>query len=306
MAPTPPGMAGITDFLTLESMRKIEALVVRSRYVVEGFRAGMHASPLKGASVEFADHRQYVQGDNLRSIDWKVFGRTERHYVKRYEEETSLRTQIVIDISGSMNYASPGQCTKYQYACRVSAALAYLITKQQDAVGLTLFDEKIQQQIPARSGSRHLRLIIERLAAATPQGRTNTGEALHALAEMIGRRGLIVVLSDLFDDAHAIFQAIAHFRKKMHDVILLQILDPWELELPMSRLAEFIDLETGDKLEIDPALARTAYKAELQKDIDIARERCAMLNVDYRLVSTAQPYDDFIQQYLADRRRMSL
>jgi uncharacterized protein (DUF58 family) len=299
-------MAGITDFLTPESMRKIEALVVRSRYVVEGFRAGTHASPLKGASVEFADHRQYVQGDNLRSIDWKVFGRTERHYVKRYEEETSLRTQIVIDISGSMNYASPGQCTKYQYACRVSAALAYLITKQQDAVGLTLFDEKIQQQIPARSGSRHLRLIIERLAAATPQGRTNTGEALHALAEMIGRRGLIVVLSDLFDDAHAIFQAIAHFRKKMHDVILLQILDPWELELPMSRLAEFIDLETGDKLEIDPALARTAYKAELQKDIDIARERCAMLNVDYRLVSTAQPYDDFIQQYLADRRRMSL
>jgi uncharacterized protein (DUF58 family) len=299
-------MAGITDFLTPEAMRKIEALVVRSRYVVEGFRAGMHASPLKGASVEFADHRQYVKGDNLRSIDWKVFGRTERHYIKRYEEETSLRTQIVIDTSGSMGYASPGQPTKYQYACRVAAALAYLITKQQDAVGLTLFSDRICDQIPSRGGSRHLRLIVERLSAAEPLGRTNTGEALHALAEMISRRGLIVVMSDLFDDAGAVFRAIAHFRKKMHDVILLQILDPWELELPMGKLAEFIDMETGEKLELDPALARSAYKAELQKDIDLARERCAMMNVDYRLVSTDQPYDDFIQQYLADRRRMSL
>ena len=299
-------MAGITDFLTPESMRKIEALVLRSRYVVEGFRAGMHASPLKGASIEFADHRQYVKGDNLRSIDWKVFGRTERHFIKRYEEETSLRTQIIIDSSGSMAYASPDQPTKYQYACRAAAALAYLITKQQDAVGLTLYDQTIREQVPARSGSRHLRLIVERLAARAPQGRTNTGEALHSLAETFSRRGLIVIMSDLFDDAQAIFQAIAHFRKKMHDVILLQILDPWELELPMSKLAEFIDMETGETLELDPALARAAYKAELQKDIDVARERCAMMNVDYRLVSTAQPFDDFIQQYLADRRRMSL
>ena len=299
-------MAGISDFLTPESMRKIEALVLRSRYVVEGFRAGMHASPLKGASIEFADHRQYVRGDNLRSIDWKVYGRTERHFIKRYEEETSLRTQIIIDSSGSMAYASAGQPTKYQYACRAAAALAYLITKQQDAVGLTLYDQTVREQVPARSGSRHLRLIVERLAALAPKGRTNTGEALHSLAETFSRRGLIVIMSDLFDDARAIFQAIAHFRKKMHDVILLQILAPAELELPMSKLAEFFDMETGETLELDPALARAAYKAALQKDIDVARERCAMMNVDYRLVSTAQPFDDFIQQYLADRRRMSL
>ena len=299
-------MAGITDFLTPEAMRKIEALALRSRYVVEGFRAGSHASPLKGASVEFADHRQYAKGDNLRSIDWKVFGRTERHYIKRYEEETSLRVQIIIDVSGSMGYASAGQPTKYQYAGRAAAALAYLVTKQQDAVGLTLYDDKIREQVPSRSGSRHLRLILERLAAHAPANRTDTGESLHALAEIISRRGLIVIMSDLFDDALAVFQAIAHFRKRMHDVILLQILDPWELDLPMGRVAEFVDMETGEKLELDPALARAAYKAELQKDIDRTRERCAMMNVDYRLVSTAQPYDDFIQQYLADRRRMSL
>ena len=299
-------MPSITDFLTPEAMRKIEALAVRSRYVVEGFRAGMHASPLKGASVEFADHRQYVKGDNLRAIDWKVFGRTERHFVKRYEEETSLRVQVIIDTSASMGYASPGQPTKYLHACRVAAALAYLVTRQQDAVGLTLFDETIREQVPPGSGLRHLRLIVDRLAAAVPRGRTHTGEALHALAETTSRRGLIVVMSDLFDDPDAVFSALAHFRKKLHDVILLQILDPWELDLPMEDVAEFVDLETGDRLELDPALGRSAYRAALQRDIDVSRERCAAMNVDFRLVSTAQPYDDFIRQYLAERRRMSL
>lgn len=299
-------MPGINDFLSAESMRKLEALAVRSRYVVEGFRAGTHASPLKGASVEFADHRPYVKGDNLRSIDWKVFGRTERHYVKRYEEETSLRVQIIIDLSGSMGYASPGQPTKYLYACRVAAALAYLISRQQDAVGLTLYDHRLREQVPARGGARHLRLIAERLAAHAPGGRTNTGEALHALAEILARRGLIVILTDLFDDEAAVFRAVAHFRKKLHDVILLQILDPFELELPLEQATEFVDMETGEKLELDPALGRAAYKAALQADIDVARERCARMNVDYRLVSTAQPYDDFLRQYLSDRRRMSL
>lgn len=299
-------MSSITDLLTPETMRKLETLVIRSRYVVEGFRAGMHASPLKGASVEFADHRQYVKGDNLRNLDWKVFGRTERYYVKRFEEETSLRAHIVIDGSGSMAYGSAGQRTKYQYACHVAAALGYLVSRQQDALGLTIYDNEIRQQVPARSGSRHLRLFVERLAAHQPQSRTDTGRALHTLAESISRRGLIVLMSDLFDDPDAIFRAIAHFRKKMHDVILLQILDPTELELSIDRVAEFIDMETGEKLELDPALARLAYKHELQKAIDDCREKCAVLNVDYRLVSTGENFEDFVAHYLAERRRMSL
>jgi len=299
-------MAGITDFLTPEAMRKLETLVVRSRYVVEGFRAGMHASPLKGASVEFADHRQYVKGDNLRNLDWKVFGRTERYYVKRFEEETSLRTHIVIDGSGSMGYCSGKQPAKYLYACRVAAALGYIVSKQQDALGLTVYDDAIREQIPARSGSRHLRTFIERLAAHKPANRTDTGRALHTLAETVSRRGLIVLMSDLFDDPDAVFRAIAHFRKKMHDVILLQILDPCELELSIDRVAEFVDMETGEKLELDPALARLAYKQELQKSIDGCRQKCAVMNVDYRLVSTAESYEDFVAQYLAERRRMSL
>ncbi|MEI6493235.1 MAG: DUF58 domain-containing protein [Verrucomicrobiota bacterium] len=299
-------MAGITDLLTPEAMRKLETLVLRSRYVVEGFRAGMHASPLKGASVEFADHRQYVKGDNLRNLDWKVFGRTERYYVKRFEEETSLRTHVVIDGSGSMAYGSGGRLSKYEYACQVAAALGYIVSRQQDALGLTIFDEEIRAHVPARSGSRHLRHFIEQLTFHRPEKPTNTGRSLHALAEMVSRRGLIVLISDLFDKSEEIFRAVAHFRKKMHDVILLHVLDPCELDLSLDRVAEFIDMETGEKLELDPALARLAYKQELQKAIDECRERCAVLNVDYRLVSTAESFEEFIAQYLTERRRMSV
>ena len=298
-------MAGITDLLTPEAMRKLESLVVRSRYVVEGFRAGMHASPLKGASIEFADHRQYVKGDNLRTLDWKVFGRTERYYIKRFEEETSLRTHVIIDGSASMAYGSRGHLSKYQYACRLAAALGYIVSRQQDALGLTIFDEEIRAHAPARSGSRHLRYFIELLGAHQPEKQTDTGRSLHALAEMISRRGLIVLISDLFDRSEDVFRAIAHFRKKMHDVILLQVLDPCELELSIDRVAEFIDMETGERLEVDPVLARVAYKRELQGAIDACREKCAIMNVDYRLVSTGESFEDFVAQYLAERRRMS-
>ena len=298
-------MAGIADFLTPEAMRKLESLALRSRFVVEGFRAGSHASPLKGASVEFADHRQYVKGDNLRNLDWKVFGRTERYYVKQFEEETNLRVHVIIDGSGSMGFRS-GELSKFDYACRLAASFGYLVCKQQDSLGLTIYDNELRQEIPARSVMRHFRFILEKLAGHKADGRTDTGRALHSLAERSFRRGMIVLMSDLFDDPDAVFRAVAHFRKKMHDVILLQILDPAELELSFDRVAEFVDMETGEKLEIDPALARVAYKEELQKSIDACREKCAVMNVDYRLVSTAGSFEDFIHQYLAERRRMSL
>jgi len=299
-------MPGITEFLTPEAMRKLESLVLRSRTIVEGFRAGSHASPLKGASVEFADHRQYVKGDNLRNLDWKVFGRTERYYIKQFEEETNLRVHVIIDGSGSMGFQSGELPTKYDYACRIAAALGYIVSKQQDSLGLTIYDNELREELPPRSGMRHFRLVLERMAEHRPAGRTDTGRALHALAERSFRRGMIVIMSDLYDDPEAVFRAVAHFRKKMHDVILLQILDPAELELSFDRVAEFVDMETGEKLEIDPALARLAYKRELQKSIDQCREKCAVMNVDYRLVSTAESYEDFIHHYLADRRRMSL
>jgi uncharacterized protein (DUF58 family) len=299
-------MASISDFLTAEALKKLDTLTIRSRFVVEGSQSGGHRSPLKGASVEFADRRTYVKGDNLRNLDWKVFGRTERYYIRQFEEETSLRVHVVIDGSASMAFGSPHQLTKYQYACRIAASLGYMVSKQQDSLGLTIYDNIVREYVPARSGARHLRLFIDRLAAHEPAAVTNTGEALHALAGMVSRRGLIVLISDLFDDPEAIFNALAHFRKKMHDVIVLQLLDPIELELSLNSVAEFTDLETGEKIEIDPVAARAEYTKELQKFIDAAREKCSVLNVDYRLVSTGGSYEDFIHQYLLERRRMSL
>lgn len=297
---------GLSDYLTPEMMRKLDGFMLRSRYVVEGFQVGAHASPLKGASVEFNDYRQYVKGDNLRNLDWKVFGRTDRYYIKQFEEETNLRVQVIIDGSGSMGYGSIGHRTKYTYACQIAAALGYIVSKERDSLGVTIYDNEVRQHIPARSGKRHLGVVLDRLAAHTPQHRTDTGQALHMLAEMVSRRGMIVLISDLFDDASAVFNALAHFRKKMHDVILLQVLDPVELDLSIDRMAEFIDMETGEKLEIDPSSARLAYKQELQKLIDECREKCSVLNVDYRLVSTDQSFEDFVHQYLMERRRMSL
>jgi uncharacterized protein (DUF58 family) len=298
-------MAAASDYLSPEMMRKLENLALRSRFVVEGNRAGAHASPLKGASIEFADHRQYVKGDNLRNLDWKVFGRSERYYVRQFEEETTLRVHVIIDGSGSMNFAS-GQRTKYDYACRIAAALGYIVSKQQDSLGLSIYDHAVRQELPARGGRQHFRAFLGLLAAHRPGNLTDTGRALHALAGTISRRGLIVLMSDLFDDPDAVFRAIAHFRKKLHDVILLQVLDPAELELTFDRVTEFVDLETGERLELDPIQARPAYKAALTQFIDQCRERCAAMSVDYRLISTAESFEDFLCQYLAERRRLSL
>src|SRR4051794_12595126 len=233
-------MAAISDYLTPEALRKLETLAIRSRYVAEGGRAGAHKSPLKGQSVEFNDRRAYVKGDNLRHLDWKAYGRTERFVVRQYEEETSLRVHIVIDASASMSFAGFGRPSKYKYACQVAVALAYIVSKQQDSIGLTVYDRVVREMVPTRAGPRHLRLFVERLSLHQPENVTDTGQALHALAEMISRRGLVVILTDCFDDPEAVFGAVAHFRKKMHDVILLQILDPTELEFDLHHMAEFL------------------------------------------------------------------
>ncbi|MEK0445560.1 MAG: hypothetical protein RLZZ399_881 [Verrucomicrobiota bacterium] len=299
-------MANITDFLTPEALRKLESLAIRSRYVSEGAQSGAHKSKLKGQSVEFADRREYVKGDNLRHLDWKVFARTEKYFIRQFEEETSLRVHLLLDASRSMAFGGQGRPHKYDYATRLCAALAYLVTKQQDSVSLTVYDQEVRDRLPCRNGARHLRTLVDRLAVNEPRNVTNTGKALHSLAEQLSRRGLIVIFSDCMDDPDGIFSAIAHFRKRMNDVVLLQILDPVELELSIDTVSEFVDMETGERLELDPAHARKAYKDELQRFIDGIRERCGVMNVDYRLVSTADGFDDFIQQYLIDRRRMAL
>lgn len=285
-------------------MRRLDRLVLGSRWTAEGGRAGRHSSVLKGASVEFRDHRDYVQGDSLRHLDWKVFGRSERYYIKQFQEETSLRVHLVIDASASMDFKHSGFITKYRFSRELSASAAYLASHQQDSVGLVIYDDQVRKWLPAKGGSRHIRHFLESLAAHEPSGRTDTGKALEALAEGMARRGLVIMMSDLLDDPDAIFRALAHFRRRGHDVVLIQILDPAELDLPFDGVSDFIDMETGESLEADAALVRRSYREAINTAIGNFRSRCGALHVDFRIATTDRTPAEFLNELLADRKRL--
>jgi uncharacterized protein (DUF58 family) len=297
-------MSGFSDFLTAETMRKLDHLVLGSRWTAEGGRAGRHSSVLKGASVEFRDHRDYVQGDSLRHLDWKLFGRSERYFIKQFQEETSLRVHFVLDASASMAFRHSGSLTKYQFARELTAAGAYLAHHQQDSIGLVIYDDQVRRWLPTKGGNRHVRNFLEALGTHEPGGRTDTGKALEALAEGMARRGLVLMLSDLLDAPEAVFRALAHFRRRGHDVVLVQVLDPAELDLPFDGASDFIDMETGERLEADAALVRRAYCEAIGAAIDGFRARCGALRVDFRIATTDRTPSDFLNELLADRNRL--
>jgi uncharacterized protein (DUF58 family) len=285
-------------------MRRLDHLGLGSRWTAEGGRAGRHSSVLKGASVEFRDHRDYVQGDSLRHLDWKLFGRSERYFIKQFQEETSLRVHFVLDASASMAFRHSGKLTKYQFARELTAAGAYLAHHQQDSIGLVIYDDQVRRWLPTKGGNRHVRNFLEALGTHEPGGRTDTGKALEALAEGMARRGLVLMLSDLLDAPEAVFRALAHFRRRGHDVVLVQVLDPAELDLPFDGASDFIDMETGERLEADAALVRRAYCEAIGAAIDGFRARCGALRVDFRIATTDRTPSDFLNELLADRKRL--
>ncbi|MEI6675022.1 MAG: DUF58 domain-containing protein [Verrucomicrobiota bacterium] len=297
-------MKSFSDFLSSETMRRLDHLVLGSRWTAEGGRAGRHSSVLKGASVEFRDHRDYVQGDSLRHLDWKLFGRSERYFIKQFQEETSLRVHLVLDASASMAFRHSGLNTKYEFARELAAAAAYLAHHQQDSFGLVIYDDQVRHWLPAKGGNRHVRNFLEALGAQQPTGRTDTGKALEALAEGMARRGLVLMLSDLLDTPAAVFRALAHFRRRGHDVVLVHVLDPAELSLPFDGVSDFIDMETGERLEAEAALVRRAYREAIGAAIDGFRARCGALHVDYRIATTDRPPSVFLTELLADRKRL--
>jgi len=285
-------------------MRRLDHLALGSRWTAEGGRAGRHASVLKGASVEFRDHRDYAQGDNLRHLDWKLFGRSERYFIKQYQEETSLRVHLVLDASASMDFKHSGHLTKFAFARELAAAAAYLAHHQQDSFGLVIYDDHVRHWLPAKGGNRHVRNFLEALGSHQASGRTDTGKALEALAEGMARRGLVLMLSDLLDAPEAVFRALAHFRRRGHDVVLVHVLDPAELSLPFDGVSDFIDMETGERLEADAALIRRAYREAIGAAINGFRARCGALHVDYRIATTERPPAAFLTELLADRKRL--
>ncbi len=296
-------MSGFSDFLSVDAMRRLDHLLLGSRWTAEGGRAGRHSSVLKGASVEFRDHRDYVQGDSLRHLDWKVFGRSERYYIKQFQEETSLRVHLVIDASASMAFKHSGRVSKFEFARELAASAAYLAHQQQDSVGLVIYDDQVRCWLPTKGGSRHIRHFLESLAAHQASGRTDTGKALEALAEGMARRGLVMMFSDLLDDPEAVFRALAHFRRRGHDVVLIHVLDPAELDLPFDGVSDFIDMETGERLEADAALIRRSYREAINAAIESFRVRCGALRVDFRIATTDRAPSEFLNGLLADRKR---
>ena len=299
-----PQKEGIAHFLTPEEMNKLSRLVLLSRYVVEGNLAGAHRSPMKGASSEFADHRQYIQGDDPKHLDWKLVARTDRYFIKRYEDETNLRVYFIVDCSNSMAYGYEN-ITKYQYACHLTAAMGYVVVKIRDSVGLFLSSDKIETKMPALNSFLHLNNLLKIMQHHTPGSTTQLAKNLHQVAESIGKRALIVIISDLFDDPDAVNLALAHFRKYHHDVIVLHVLDPTEIDLSFKRGCEFEDMETHETIIIDPRAMAKDYQAVFENFLNTYRQSCSAMNIDYRIVKTTEPVDTFARAYLEERRRLS-
>jgi uncharacterized protein (DUF58 family) len=298
------GKEGLPAFLTPEEMHTLSRLVLQSRYVVEGNLAGAHRSPLRGSSSEFSDHKAYGVGDDPKHIDWRVLGRTGKYYIKRFEDETNLRVYMVLDRSHSMGYGSEDQ-TKFEYACRLLAAFGYVTVKAKDSVGLFLHAEKIDAAMDARNSLNHLNNMLKHIQTFEPGDKTEVAEALHQIAGTVRHRALIVILSDLIDEEQEIIKALAHFRKRHHDVIVLHTLDPMELDFGFKKNCKIEDLETKDRIMVDPRRMRKAYTEVFGAFLDTYRKACAGMKIDYRVARTDQPLDRFVRAYLEERNRLS-
>jgi uncharacterized protein (DUF58 family) len=275
---------------------------LKARLIVEGFISGMHKSPFHGFSVEFAEHREYVPGDDIRHIDWKVFAKADRFYVKRYEEETNLRSHILLDTSESMRYSSDGM-TKFEYGCHIAAALTFLLLRQQDAVGLVLFDDEIRKMIPPSAHPSALKNLIEAIDVVEPQRKTDVGPVFHRLAEEIKRRGMIIVISDFFVPVPQLLKGLQHLKHRRHDVLLFHVMDPMELSFDFKENTLFKGMEERPDLLAEPRALRKAYREAVDRFITEVRRGSTGYRIDYRLIRTSDSLDAALSSYLASRGR---
>jgi uncharacterized protein (DUF58 family) len=291
-----------TDYLDPRVLNKVGRLELRARLVVEGFVTGMHKSPHRGFSVEFAQHREYVQGDDLRHLDWKIFGKADRFVIKQYEEETNLRAHLFLDQSESMNYAHDGGMSKFDYAATACASLAYLIQQQADAVGLTLFDDKVARQVPpsnTRAGLGNLFAALEQ--AKVRQQQTKVGAVLHELAGQLKQRGMVLVFSDLFDQPEQVLKGLREIAGRGHDIVVFHVLDRDEVDFPFERMTLFQGLERLPELLCDPKSLRDAYLAEIEGFAAAIRKGCLAQRIDYVRIVDHQPLDVVLTSYLSAR-----
>ena len=291
-------------YLQPQVVAQLANMELRARLVVEGFITGLHKSPYHGFSVEFTEHRPYMPGDEIRHIDWKAYGKTDRYYIKEFEEETNLKTYLILDASKSMDYSSPGHLKKIEYASYVAAALGYLMVEQRDAVGLVVYDERVRTSLPPRATKLYLQQILRELETLQPGNKTGTAASLHEVAERIKRRGLIVVLSDLLDDPARVMTALKHFRHRGNEVIVMQILDPLERSFAFGTDAVFRDMETKEELLTQPWHIQTAYRESMHQFLDFYKRGCRENAIDYVLLDTVTPFDRALFEYLNKRKRI--
>ena len=291
-------------YLNPSTISKLNSLELKARMVVEGFMVGLHKSPYHGFSVEFSQHRPYMQGDDLKNVDWKVFGKTERYFIKQYEEETNLKSHIILDTSRSMEYKSGDNISKLNYSVILAAALTYLMIKQQDAVGLALYSEKINKLLPPKSSRTYLQEILKQLSSVTAADKTNTASSLSEIAQKIKRRGLVIIISDFFDDVETVIKSLKSFSYKKNEVIVFQILDPVERSFSFGKDAIFKDMETLEEMTTQPFQIQKAYKEAMEEFTGRIKRECLNANFDYNLIDTSMPFDTALYTYIQKRSRL--
>jgi uncharacterized protein (DUF58 family) len=293
---------GSRDFVDSEVLSRLSRLTLASRVPMIGSVSGIHKSATRGSSVEFAEYRKYVPGDEIKHIDWQVYARTDRFYMKEFEADTNLRCYLVVDTSGSMGFAGK-HGTKFEYARRLAATLAYLLIHQGDAVGLQCFSDKATKDIPPRHSPSHLRNIFDTLGEVSPSGPTELVQTIHELAERVKRRALIIIFSDFFGDVPPLLDCFQHMRFRKHDLALFHMLDREELDFDFDRPIRFVDLETSFGMVTDPSVIRNGYRTELDRYLDSFKRGCREFNVDYHRVVTDTDYEQVLASFLLQRIR---
>jgi uncharacterized protein (DUF58 family) len=296
-------MAGTEKYLRPEVIRQVARLDLRAKFIVEGFLAGLHASPFQGFSVEFSEHRKYVPGDDLKDLDWNVFAKTDKYYIKKFEAETNLTGFLVLDLSGSMGYTYRQELTKFDYAICLAAALGYLMIHQQDPVGLITFDTRIQTSLPPRSKRTQLGTILAVLANLKPSGQTDMAYCLHQLAAMIRHKSLVMIFSDLLTDPEPVMQSLHHLRHRGNEIILFHVLDEAEVHFPFQGIIEFEDVEQPQRLTLDALGIRGDYLKALGDFQAQWREECHKANIDYVAMDTSVSFDKALMEYLIQRQK---
>ena len=295
-------MSTVEKYLRPEVIRQISRLDLRAQFIVKGFLQGLHSSPFQGFSVEFSEHRKYTPGDDPADIDWLVYAKTDKYYIKKFEAETNITGYLVMDLSRSMGYTYRQELTKFEYGICLAAALCYLMVHQQDPVGLITFDEQIRQSLPARSKRTQLGHVLSLLANLKPTGKTDIAKSLHQIAAMLKHRSLVMIFSDLFAEPEGVLQSLRRLRHGGHDVILFHILDEAEVQFPFEGVVEFEEPETSEKIQVDANDFRADYQTQVRKFCDDYRRQCFQSGIDYVGLDTSMQFDKALTEYLVSRR----